>query len=508
MKQLYPFMLAGTGSDVGKSVVAAAFCRILKQDGYTPAPFKAQNMALNSYATPEGFEIGRAQAVQAEAAQVPCHTDMNPLLLKPTGDMKSQVVLHGKPIGNRSAKEYYRNEGHDFLRAEVYAAFDRLQARYQPIVMEGAGSISEINLRHRDLVNMPMAIHAGAHVILVADIDRGGVFASLYGSVMLLTPEERKHLSGIIINKFRGDISLFQSGIQKIEELCGVPVLGVIPYYQGIDIEAEDSVILDEKTKTASQDSKINVAVVLLRHMANFTDFSALANDNRVHQYYTDKPEELAKADIIVIPGSKNTIHDMSLLRSKGLASEIMKQYHAGKQVVGICGGYQMMGCTIADPMQQEGDIPMIDGLGILPTDTILQGDKVTRQVQFEFSLSTDKSQNYCAGYEIHQGETTRRDFSTSDSVSFEWLNTLSDGTKEGLGIPHRCMGSYIHGLLDNTVVIDYLLAPYSNLLQENNLPKEDYQTYKSRQYDALAQHVRNHVDIDKLYSIISNPVD
>lgn len=506
MKEVYPFMLAGTGSDVGKSVVAAAFCRILKQDGYSPAPFKAQNMALNSYATPEGFEIGRAQAVQAEAAQVPCHTDMNPLLLKPTGDMKSQVVLHGKPIGNRSAKEYYRTEGHDYLRAEVYAAFDRLATRFNPIVMEGAGSISEINLRHRDLVNMPMAIHAGAHVFLVADIDRGGVFASLYGSVMLLTPEERKHLSGILINKFRGDISLFSTGVEKIEELCGVPVLGVIPYYQGIDIEAEDSVILDQKTKQASADTKVNVAVVLLRHMANFTDFSALANDSRVHLYYTDKPEELAKADLLIIPGSKNTIHDMQLLREKGIASELVKQYKAGKQVVGICGGYQMMGHSIADPTQQEGDIPLIDGLGILPTDTVLQGEKVTRQVHFDFELGESKD-NPCQGYEIHQGETTRRE-SLDGKDAFNWINTLSDGSKEGLGIPHKCMGSYIHGILDNASVIDYLLSPYKDKTGDSDVTAEDYETYKSRQYDALAEHVRNHVDMDKLYDIISKPVE
>ena len=230
-KYLHPIMFAGTGSDVGKSIVAAAFCRIFKQDGYAPAPFKAQNMALNSYATPEGLEIGRAQAVQAEAAGVPCHTDMNPLLLKPQSDHTSQVVLNGKPIGNRNAYDYFRKEGREELRKEVYAAFDRLSARYNPVVMEGAGSLAEINLRETDLVNMPMAMHAKADVILVGDIDRGGVFASVYGSLMLLTPEERKRVKGILINKFRGDIRLFKSGIKMLEDLCGIPVLGVIPYY-------------------------------------------------------------------------------------------------------------------------------------------------------------------------------------------------------------------------------------------------------------------------------------
>ena len=246
-------MFAGTGSDVGKSIIAAAFCRIFRQDGYRPAPFKAQNMALNSYATPEGLEIGRAQAVQAEAAGVSCHTDMNPLLLKPQSDRTSQVVLNGKPIGSRGAYDYFRKEGREELRREVCAAYDRLAQKYNPIVLEGAGSISEINLREVDLVNLPMAMYAGADVILVADIDRGGVFASVYGSVMLLTPEERKHVKGILINKFRGDIRLFESGVKMLEELCGIPVVGVVPYYKDIYIEEEDSLALATKSLQAEQ---------------------------------------------------------------------------------------------------------------------------------------------------------------------------------------------------------------------------------------------------------------
>ena len=243
---LHPLMLAGTGSDVGKSVLATALCRIFLQDGYRPAPFKAQNMALNSYATPEGLEIGRAQAVQAEAAGIPCHTDMNPLLLKPSSDHTSQVVLNGKPIGDRDAYDYFRKEGREVLRQEVHAAFDRLEARYNPIVMEGAGSISEINLRETDLVNMPMARYADADVILVADIDRGGVFASAYGSIALQLPEDRKRIKGIIVNKFRGDLRLFQSGVRMLESVCQVPVLGVIPYFKDIHIEEEDSVALSQ----------------------------------------------------------------------------------------------------------------------------------------------------------------------------------------------------------------------------------------------------------------------
>ena len=262
MKHLHPIMFAGTGSDVGKSVIATALCRIFKQDGYNPAPFKAQNMALNSYATPEGLEIGRAQAVQAEAAGIPCHTDMNPLLLKPQSDHTSQVVLNGKPIGNRDAYDYWRRQGDKEtgiqddtinFRAEVCKAFDRLAARYNPIVMEGAGSISEINLRDTDLVNLPMARHANADVILVGDIDRGGVFASVYGSIMLQTPEDRKRIKGIIINKFRGDMRLFEEGRKMLEDICGVPVLGVVPYYKDIYIEEEDSVSLEKKQRELAE---------------------------------------------------------------------------------------------------------------------------------------------------------------------------------------------------------------------------------------------------------------
>ena len=308
-------MFVGTGSDVGKSIIATGFCRIFLQDGYHPAPFKAQNMSLNSYATPDGLEIGRAQAVQAEAAGIPCHTDMNPILLKPQSDHTSQVVLNGKPVGNQSAGSYFRQEGREELRREVHAAFDRLAAKYSPIVMEGAGSVSEMNLRKIDLVNMPMAMYAKADVILVADIDRGGVFASVYGSIMLMTEEERKHVKGIIINKFRGDIELFKEGVKIIEDLCHVPVLGVVPYFTDIHIEEEDSVALSQRTKVKGQRSKVkgqrtkvNIAVVLLRHMSNFTDFDVLEQDERVHLYYTNNPADIEEADIIILPGSKSTI--------------------------------------------------------------------------------------------------------------------------------------------------------------------------------------------------------
>ena len=485
-------MLAGTGSDVGKSIIAAAFCRIFLQDGYHPAPFKAQNMALNSYATPEGLEIGRAQAVQAEAAGVPCHTDMNPLLLKPSSDHTSQVVLNGRPIGNRNAYVYFRREGREELRKEVHAAFDRLAARYNPVVMEGAGSISEINLRDSDLVNLPMAMHAGADVILVADIDRGGVFASVYGSVMLLRPEERKHIKGILINKFRGDIRLFESGVKMLEDLCGVPVVGVVPYYKDIYIEEEDSVMLQTKNIRAGQ-GKVNVAVVLLRHLSNFTDFNVLERDPRVHLFYTNNTDELMKADIILLPGSKSTLSDLYELRRNGVAQAIVRAHREGATVMGICGGYQLMGREVCDPDHVEGEIERLPGLGLLPVSTRMQGEKVTRQVRFRFL----EDSAVCEGYEIHMGTTT-----PLADVPVSPLNHLADGREDGYFVDRTCMGTYVHGILDNPSVIDYLLEPFADKLKETAF---DYKAFKEEQYDKLAAHVRKHVDLPLIYQILTD---
>lgn len=491
-KNLHPLMLAGTGSDVGKSIIAAAFCRIFLQDGYHPAPFKAQNMALNSYATPEGLEIGRAQAVQAEAAGVPCHTDMNPLLLKPSSDHTSQVVLNGRPIGNRNAYEYFRREGREELRKEVHAAFDRLAARYNPVVMEGAGSISEINLRDSDLVNLPMAMHAGADVILVADIDRGGVFASVYGSVMLLRPEERKHIKGILINKFRGDIRLFESGVKMLEDLCGVPVVGVVPYYKDIYIEEEDSVMLQTKNIRAGQ-GKVNVAVVLLRHLSNFTDFNVLERDPRVHLFYTNNTDELMKADIILLPGSKSTLSDLYELRRNGVAQAIVRAHREGATVMGICGGYQLMGREVCDPDHVEGEIERLPGLGLLPVSTRMQGEKVTRQVRFRFL----EDSAVCEGYEMHMGTTT-----PLADVPVSPLNHLADGREDGYFVDRTCMGTYVHGILDNPSVIDYLLEPFADKLKETAF---DYKAFKEEQYDKLAAHVRKHVDLPLIYQILTD---
>lgn len=401
MKRLSPIMLVGTGSDVGKSLIATGLCRIFLQDGYSPAPFKAQNMALNSYATPDGLEIGRAQAVQAEAAGIPCSSDMNPILLKPSGEHTSQVVLNGKPHGNRDAYSYFRKEGKEELRQLAHEAFDRISSSYNPIVLEGAGSISEINLRDGDIVNMSMAAYAKANVILVADIDRGGVFASVYGSVMLQTPEDRKRIKGIIINKFRGDLRLFEQGRELIEDLCKIPVLGVVPMANHIKIDEEDSVAIENKNKTISG-NKIKVGVVTLPHISNFTDFNVLEQHPEVNLFYITSPAEIDNADIIIIPGSKNTLADLNHLRKKGFAERIIRAREAGKSVIGICGGYQMMGKMITDPDGVEGDIRELPGLGLLPVSTTLTQSKTTRQVQFRFL----DSEEICEGYEIHMGNT------------------------------------------------------------------------------------------------------
>ena len=472
---LHPIMFAGTGSDVGKSIVAAAFCRIFRQDGYRPSPFKAQNMALNSYATPEGLEIGRAQAVQAEAAGIPCHTDMNPLLLKPNSDHTSQVVLHGKPVGNKSAYDYWRKERNEALKKEVCDAFDRLASRYNPIVMEGAGSISEINLRDTDLVNLPMARHAKADVILVGDIDRGGVFASVYGSIMLQTPEDRQLIKGIIINKFRGDMRLFDEGRRMLEEICNVPVLGVIPYYKDIYIEEEDSVSLEQKRRRLAE-GKVNVAVVLLRHISNFTDFDTLELDPRVNLFYTNNTSDISQADIIILPGTKSTMDDLLELRRNGCAQAIIRAHHDGKMVVGICGGYQMLGQTIEDADGIEGSISRLPGLGLLPIHTAMGAEKTTRQVTFMFNGQD------CKGYEIHQG--------------------VSD-TDEAILQTEHCIGTYIHGFLDNQPVIEHLIGRFKT--QSTDFKKQDYADFKEEQYDKLAAHVRHHVDMERIYQILTN---
>ena len=478
-------MFVGTASDVGKSLINTGFCRIFKQDGYHPAPFKAQNMSLNSYATPDGFEIGRAQAVQAEACGIDCSTDMNPVLLKPTNEKTSQVILLGKPIGNQSAYDYFMGNNKEQLFNEAKAAYDRLSQRNNPVVLEGAGSISELNLKHRDITNMRMAQHTQADVYLVADIDRGGVFASVYGTIALLTPEEKVLIKGIIINKFRGDARLFETGKKTIEELCGIPVVGVLPYRKDIYIEEEDSVGLEQKHHQRAA-GKVNVAVVLLNRLSNFTDFHALEKDERVHLFYSNNPAEIEQADIIILPGSKNTIADLTDIKNNGVAKAILQAHRHNKTVIGICGGYQMMGQTVEDPHHVEGTVELMPGLGLLPVKTVLTEEKVTRLCTFRYK----KEKEDCEGYEIHMGMTTALEQEKP-------LNSTGKAEEDGYWLNDQCWGTYIHGILDNQVVINDLLKTYTSQLSAGPF---NYRAYKDEQYDKLAIHIREHLDMAYIY--------
>lgn len=492
--QLHPVMFAGTGSDVGKSLLAAAFCRILRQDGYTPAPFKAQNMALNSYVTAEGGEMGRAQVVQAEAAGLACHTDMNPLLLKPNSDKVCQMILNGRPVGNAAAAELFTpGPAREALRREVCAAYDRLAARYNPIVLEGAGSICELNLRRTDLVNLPMARHAGADIFLVADIDRGGVFGSVYGTLQLLDEEERSLVKGIFINKFRGDMRLFDDGRRMLEELCRIPVLGVIPYMRDISIEAEDA-LPAEMLRRSSEAGKIDIAVVLLRHLSNFTDFDALERHPDIRLRYVATPDELETADIVILPGSKCVAADLAELRRTGVAGQIVRLAGEGRRIVGICGGYQMMGRLIRDPHCIESDVESVPGLGLLPVETLLTDEKQTRRIGF--TLRGDDRTG--TGYEIHMGRTR-----AAEGCRAEPLLRLEDGSDEGC-IAGNCMGSYLHGIADNACFIDLLLRPFADRL--HGKASVDLRSWKEQQYDLLADHVRRNTDMELFYAIAGAP--
>lgn len=484
MQKLRPIMFVGTGSDVGKSVINTGFCRVFLQDGYRPAPFKAQNMSLNSYATKNNLEIGRAQAVQAEACGIDCAVEMNPVLLKPTGNLTSQVVLNGRPAGNKSASEYFNETDRDALFDEVMKSFDRLSAQYNPIVIEGAGSISEINLWDKDIVNMRVALRAQAATFLVADIDRGGVFAAVYGTMQLLPQAERDAIKGIIINKFRGDIKLFEKGKNILRELTGKPVVGIVPYCQGLFIEQEDGVVIERK-KTDYAHGKINVGVALLSHLSNFTDFNMLEQTPGVNLYYTDRPEMLVKADVIIIPGSKNTLSDLKILREKGLADVIRAHHKAGRPVYGICGGYQMMGDEVRDPDGVEGDIPALRGLGILPVTTTLAGGKQTRQCSFVFTDGETSGE----GYEIHAGHTP------TDRP----LCRMNNGEADGYFLNARTWGTYIHGIFDNASVINRVLRevnPHFN-------SATDYKARKEQGYNQLADIIRENVDLEYVYGCL-----
>ena len=479
-------MVQGTMSNAGKSLLAAGLCRIFKQDGYRVAPFKSQNMALNSFITEEGLEMGRAQVMQAEAAGIKPSVLMNPILLKPTNDVGSQVIVNGEVLGTMSARDYFKYKKK--LVPDIMKAYDKLASENDIIVIEGAGSPAEINLKTEDIVNMGMAKMAKAPVLLVGDIDRGGVFAQLIGTVELLEEDEREMVKGLIINKFRGDKTILDPGVQMLEERSHIPVVGVAPY---LDIQVEDEDSLTERFDRKQEVDLIDIAVIRVPRISNFTDFNPLESIPGVSLRYVQHVSELKNPDMIILPGTKNTMEDLLWMRANGLEAAVLKEAAKGKIIFGICGGYQMMGLEVRDPDGVEGSFKLLPGLGLLPVITTMQGDKVTRQVNFTF----DESDTVCKGYEIHMGRSV-----PAGGFSPSPLNKLEDGREDGYRNGRKCMGTYIHGILDNQSFIDFLLKPYADKLEQQTF---DYATFKEEQYDKLAEHVRKHINMPLLYKIL-----
>lgn len=492
-------MFQGTASDVGKSIITTAICRVLVQDGFKTAPYKSQNMALNSYVTLCGKEIGRAQGVQAEACGITATTDMNPILIKPTRDMTAQVVVHGRPHAEMSARRY-REEYLPIAGSIVREALDRLKSEYEVIVIEGAGSPAEINLKDRDIVNMRLAEWADAPVVLVADIDRGGVFASIVGTLELLEEHERNRVKGFIINKFRGDIAILQPGLDWLEQRTGIPVLGVVPHLNGLDIEAEDSVALDHQADNLNPDADIDVAVIRLPRISNFTDTDPLGAEPDVQVRYVQSPEELGNPDVILLPGTKNTLADLGFLWETGLAEAISKKVGRGTRLVGICGGYQMLGVRLSDPHQVESEEGEAAGLGFLPAETVFYPDKRTERVRGTVACNHPEWLELqgisVEGYEIHMGRTEKLE-------PIEGLFQIG-GHKDGmLSADGRIWGTYLHGIFEN----DEFRRTWLNLIrQEKGLASLEtdihFQSRKTAAFDRLADHARAHLDIGMIYRI------
>ena len=503
-------MLQGTSSHVGKSILTTALCRIFLQDGQRVVPFKAQNMALNSYVTADGLEMGRAQVAQAEAAGLLPMVDMNPVLLKPTGNACSQVILNGRPVGNMSAREYHKGYAIKAFVA-VKEALSRLDKAYDTLVIEGAGSPAEINLKDHDIVNMRVAKHLGAPVLLVADIDRGGSLAALVGTLELLDEEERAHVKGLIINKFRGDVSLFTPAIDFLEEKTGKPVLGVIPYIGDLGIDDEDSVSLEEKGTGPSSD-KVNIAVVQVPKISNFTDFDSLSREKDAVLYYARRPEELDGADAVILPGSKNTTEDLLFLKEQGWDKALAAFMKKGKPVIGICGGYQMMGDAVVDPDGSESDLGSVEGLHILQGTTTFNREKLTFQVTAEcqvlpFVGGSIDARNL-TGYEIHMGRT---DATGNDLHPFVVTRRSEKPCEVTVGAARRdglAWGTYIHGIFDN----DDFRRQFINGLRRQKgwqaLPVSlHYREEKEEKYDRLAAVVREALDMPTLTRIIEEGI-
>ena len=497
-------MIQGTMSNAGKSVLAGGLCRVLKQDGYSVAPFKSQNMALNSFITKEGLEMGRAQVMQAEAAGIEPLADMNPILLKPTNDTGSQVIINGKPVGTMSAVEYYRHK-RDYI-PYIMEAYERLKHKYDVVVIEGAGSPAEINLKQDDIVNMGLAEMVDAPVLLAGDIDRGGVFAQLIGTVMLLEEKERQRIKGMIINKFRGDVSILKPGLTMLEERAKIPVVGVVPYFY-LDIDEEDSL-----TENAGL---VDIAVIRLPRISNFTDIAPLEALEEAGVRYVSTPAEFGEPDAVILPGSKNTIQDLLWMRQNGLEAKLLQFASKGGLVFGICGGYQMLGQEVSDPdgVEQKGTVR---GLGLLPTRTVFDKEKTRTRVQGRFlaaeGILKELSGTEIEGYEIHMGETFLLDHAKSlvefadttgkdDSGASDISGSVrADGAQCG-----NVYGCYVHGIFDAPGCAKGFL---SALLKQKGydpsvINEKDWKAYKEEQYDKLADIIRESLDMERIYQII-----
>ncbi len=494
-------MIQGTASSVGKSLLCAAFCRILRQDGFSVAPFKSQNMALNSFVTRDGFEMGRAQVMQAEAAGIEPRVEMNPVLLKPTSDRGSQVVVMGRPVGNMEAMEYFQWK--EKLLPVIDEAYETLAGDHDVVVIEGAGSPAEINLREKDLVNMGLACRLRAPVLLVGDIDRGGVFASLYGTAALLQPDERSLLKGVIINKFRGDRKVLEPGLFQLEELIKIPVLGVVPFMH-LNLDDEDSVT--ERFENRRDQEGINVQVILLPRISNFTDFNPLELYDDVILTYIREPHELDSPDLLILPGSKNTIEDLNHLRSSGWEKHLKNYTAKGGLLMGICGGFQMLGRRILDPQRVESSFPEVPGFAFLDVETVMAEEKSTRQVEATWcyrdnnyfdSMGEDEK---LTGYEIHMGQTN---YSSVKHPVYIQTTGLWEG---GVNEEGNVFGTYLHGIFDNLPWTEKLL---NNLRRKRGHPEKinssprTYRDYKEQEYNSLAETVRASLDLDKVYRII-----
>ena len=491
-------MVQGTTSNAGKSFLAAALCRIFRQDGHTVAPFKSQNMALNSFITGEGLEMGRAQVMQAEAAGIAPSVRMNPILLKPTNDVGSQVIVNGEVRGTMSARDYFAMK--KTLIPDIMAAFESLASDHEIMVLEGAGSPAEINLKTDDIVNMGMAKLAKAPVLLCADIDRGGVFASLYGTVALLDEDERRMVKGLIINNFRGDKTILDPGVKMLEDLTHIPVVGVVPHIQ-VDLDDEDS--LTTRFSAAGKKGLLDIAVVRLPRISNFTDFNALSRLDSVSLRYVSRAAELGEPDVIILPGTKNTMDDLKWLRQSGLESAILKHVSRGGALVGICGGYQMLTTEIRDPEGAEAG-GEIRGMGLLPGDTLFFGEKsrtrVTGTVMGATGVFTGLGGASFEGYEIHMGRT-------AGALNFARLTQGETASPDGMAVGN-VWGSYVHGIFDKG---EFAQRFVNCLLKAKGLSAaeavEDWASYKERQYDILASACRAALDMDKIYEILEEGI-